>query len=146
VYTLDTSGMTQLTGGATGVDSLELSPGETADLPNGWGTVTFEDASGGTDPMQSIRRFASLQIQHDAGATWVLIFATIATLGLIAGLLIPRRRIWVQASTTTEGTVRIEYAGLARGEDPQLDRAVAAVRSQLRDALAAPVRADSERG
>ena len=42
VYTLDPSSMEQLTGGDTGVDSIELKPGETAELPNGLGTVTFE--------------------------------------------------------------------------------------------------------
>ena len=35
VYTLDPSTMEQLTGGATGVDSLELMPGDTVELPNG---------------------------------------------------------------------------------------------------------------
>ncbi|PVW02019.1 cytochrome C biogenesis protein [Microbacterium sp. Gd 4-13] len=133
VYTLDTSGMAQLTGGDTGSDSIELNPGQTADLPNGWGTVTFEDASAGTDPLAAVKRFASLQIQHDPGATWVLVFAVIATLGLMAGLFIPRRRVWVKVTPEPlgeAGTLRVEYAGLARGEDPQLDPAV----SQLRDA------------
>ena len=52
VYTLDPSSMEQLTGGSTGVDSIELMPGETVDLPNGLGSVTFEDVSAepGGDP------------------------------------------------------------------------------------------------
>lgn len=133
VYTLDTSGMAQLTGGETGGDSIELGPGQTADLPNGWGTVTFEDASAGTDPLGTVKRFASLQIQHDPGATWVLLFAMVATVGLMAGLFIPRRRLWVKATLDHSGkphTLRLEYAGLARGEDPQLPPVVL----QLRDA------------
>jgi cytochrome c biogenesis protein len=43
VYTLDVDGLTQHTGADTGADSLELTPGSTVDLPNGWGTVTWED-------------------------------------------------------------------------------------------------------
>jgi len=128
VYTLDTSGMRQLSGGDSGVASLELSPGATADLPGGWGTVTFEDASNGTDPMASVKRFASLQIQHDAGATWVLVFAVIATLGMVVALLFPRRRIWVRAQV--EGhRLHIEYAALARGEDPTLADALHQIRA-----------------
>ena len=45
VYTLDPSTMEQLTGGSTGVDSVELMPGQTVELPNGLGSVTFEDVS-----------------------------------------------------------------------------------------------------
>jgi len=119
VYTLETSGLTQLTGGTTGVDSIELTPGETADLPNGWGTVTWEIAS----PEDPVKRFASLQIQRDPTAGWVLAFSIFAMLGLFAGLFVPRRRIWIKAHPTDDG-VRLEYAGLARGEDPTLRKAV----------------------
>lgn len=131
VYTLDTSGMTQLTGGTSGAESIQLTPGQTADLPNGWGTVTFEDASGGTNPLAAVKRFASLDIKRDTGGPWVLAFATLATLGLITGLLVPRRRVFVKASVTgdpDEPTLRLEYAGLARGEDPQLPDAIAGIR------------------
>jgi cytochrome c biogenesis protein len=45
--------------------------------------------------------------------------------------------MWVKA--TTEGhTVRLEYAGLARGEDPTLDAAVAQLAQQHLASLAAP--------
>lgn len=133
VYTLDTSGMTQVTGGNTGLESIELTPGATADLPNGWGTISFEDASGTGDLLASVKRFVSLQIQRDGGAVWVLVFASLATAGLITALLVPRRRLWVKATLSTsadgERRLRLEYAGLARGEDPQLSQVV----SRLRD-------------
>lgn len=124
VYTLDPSEMTQLAGGDSGTDSLELKPGETVDLPDGLGTITFEnetpDAAGFQD---SVKRYVSLSIHRDAAATWVLVFAVLATAGLLAALFVPRRRMWVKA--TTQGhTVHLEYAGLARGEDPALDGAV----------------------
>ncbi len=125
VYVLDTTDLTKLTGRDTDVKSLELSPGQTADLPNGLGTVTFEDESpaGATDPSQSVKRFASLQIHHDASSVWVLVFALLALGGLMLALFVPRRRVWVKAQATADG-VAIEYAGLARGEDPTLAAAV----------------------
>ena len=119
VYTLDVDGLTQRTGGDTGYDSLELALGDTVDLPNGWGTVTWESA-GDAEP---VKRFASLQIQNDPSSGWVLAFSMLATAGLFAGLLVPRRRVWVRARPSADG-VHVEYAGLARGEDPALARAV----------------------
>ncbi|MDR7187209.1 cytochrome c biogenesis protein [Microbacterium sp. BE35] len=124
VYTLDPSEMTQLAGGDSGTDSLELKPGDTVDLPDGLGTITFEnetpEAAGFQD---SVKRYVSLSIHRDAAATWVLVFAVLATAGLLAALFVPRRRMWVKA--TRQGhTVHLEYAGLARGEDPALDGAV----------------------
>jgi cytochrome c biogenesis protein len=130
VYTLETDGLTQHTGGQTGVDSIELTPGETAELPNGWGTVTWEIAS----PEDPVKRFASLQIQRDPTAGWVLAFSILAMLGLFAGLFVPRRRVWVKAHPTDDG-VRLEYAGLARGEDPTLRKAVVDIADAHTEAL-----------
>ena len=135
VYTLDVGGLTQHTGGDSDADSLELAPGQTVALPNGWGTITWEEAD--TASGQPVKRFASLQIQSDPTGPWVLAFATLATLGLSAGLLVPRRRIWVKARTSTDG-LHLEYAGLARGEDPTLARAVEQIATQHLQALAGP--------
>lgn len=141
VYTLDVEEMTQLTGGETGVDSIELRPGETADLPNGWGTVTFENESETGDLGDSVKRFASLQVHRDVSAPWVLAFAVLSLAGLLVALFVPRRRVWVRASVAAAdevpadaagaaaggapaAAIAIEYAGLARGEDPTLKAAV----------------------
>ena len=125
VYVLDPSKMTQLTGGKTGAKSLELQPGDTAQLPNGMGSVTFDNEAPKTakDYSQSVKRYVSLQIHHDPSEQWVLAFAALAVLGLVLALFIPRRRLWVKA-TVVDGAVRLEYAGLARGEDPTLAAAV----------------------
>lgn len=125
VYVLDTQELTKLTGRTTDVDSIELQPGETADLPNGLGTITFEDESpaGATTYEQSVKRFVSLQIHHDDSAVWVLVFALLALAGLMLALFVPRRRMWVKA-TASDAAVNLEYAGLARGEDPTLASAV----------------------
>ncbi|WP_105566403.1 cytochrome c biogenesis protein ResB [Microbacterium halophytorum] len=128
VYALDTDGMDKLTGRDTDRESIELAPGDTADLPNGMGTITFEDETpeGADDSIgmtESVKRFASLQVHHDASAPWVLLFAVLAVLGLLTALFVPRRRMWVKATEGADG-VELEYAGLARGEDPTLRAAV----------------------
>nr|WP_307835099.1 cytochrome c biogenesis protein ResB [Agromyces aurantiacus] len=127
VYQLDTSGMEQLTGGQTGVESIELMPGESADLPNGLGTVAFETATpdaAADDFSQSVPRFASFDVHHDPSQGWVLVFAALIIGGLLLSLFIPRRRMWVKAVRRPDGTTVLEYAGLARGDDPGLERAV----------------------
>ncbi|MGH3691293.1 MAG: cytochrome c biogenesis protein ResB [Microbacterium sp.] len=125
VYVLDTTGMTKLTGRSTDVESIELAPGQTAELPNGLGSVTFEDDSpaGATDASESVKRFASLQIHRDESGVWVLGFALLALGGLMIALFVPRRRVWVKA-TAHDDAVSLEYAALARGEDPTLAAAV----------------------
>ncbi|WP_146084363.1 cytochrome c biogenesis protein ResB, partial [Rathayibacter sp. AY1F6] len=42
-------------------------------------------------------------------------------------LFVPRRRVWIKATPAEDGSLRLEYAGLARGEDPQLVRTVRTV-------------------
>ncbi|MGN8027895.1 cytochrome c biogenesis protein ResB [Microbacterium sp. 22242] len=125
VYVLDPTKMTQLTGGKTGTKSLELQPGDTAQLPDGMGSVTFDNEApkSAKDYSQSVKRYVSLQIHHDPSEQWVLGFAALAVLGLVLALFVPRRRMWVKA-TVVDGAVRLEYAGLARGEDPTLAAAV----------------------
>nr|WP_238476347.1 cytochrome c biogenesis protein ResB [Agromyces mariniharenae] len=129
VYTLDPSTMEQLTGGSTGVDSLELMPGDTVDLPNGLGSITFENAdpdAADDDFSHSVSRFASFDIHNDPSQGWVLVFAVLIVGGLLLSLFVPRRRMWVKAARRPDGTFVLEYAGLARGEDPGLEDAVAA--------------------
>ncbi|HEU5223896.1 MAG TPA: cytochrome c biogenesis protein ResB [Candidatus Lumbricidophila sp.] len=137
VYALDTTGMTQLTGGKTGVKSLELKPGETAQLPGGRGSVTFENESpSGTnanDLSHSVKRFASLEIHRDPSQGWVLAFAILIMVGLALSLFVPRRRIWVKALAVSQlaDAPVLQFAGLARGDDPRLDAAVGAVATKL---------------
>ncbi|MRX43159.1 cytochrome c biogenesis protein ResB [Agromyces kandeliae] len=143
VYQLDTSGMEQLTGGQTGVDSVELMPGESTELPNGLGTVEFESASpdaASDDFSQSVARFASFDVHHDPSQVWVLVFALLILGGLLLSLFVPRRRVWVKAVTRPDGRVVLEYAGLARGDDPGLERAV----EEFADRHAGPVSSRAE--
>ena len=65
----------------------------------------------------------------------MLLFAILILGGLLTSLFVPRRRIWVKAVQNDDGTVTLEYAGLARGEDPNLDSAVAGIAEQHAAAL-----------
>ncbi|MEY2847757.1 MAG: hypothetical protein RI885_422 [Actinomycetota bacterium] len=126
VYALDLDGLTEIAGRTAATPSIELRPGETADLPGGAGSITFENAapaSAAGDLEQSVPRFASLDIHRDPSQGWVLLFAILVLAGLLTSLFIPRRRVWVKA-IDSDGGLRLEYAGLARGEDPGLERAV----------------------
>ena len=97
-------------------------PGETLSA------LEYSQGLGGKGANQSVAAARAGAICHHIGAIgpssgWVLAFSVLATLGLFAGLFVPRRRLWVKARTTPDG-VHVEYAGLARGEDPALARAV----------------------
>ncbi|MDN3497438.1 cytochrome c biogenesis protein ResB [Planococcus sp. APC 4015] len=125
VYTLDTADMEKLAGRGVDAETIELAPGETADLPNGLGSITFENeaAEGAEGYEDSVKRYVSLSIHRDAAAAWVLAFALLALGGLLAALFVPRRRMWVKVRADG-ASVHVEYAGLARGEDPTLSAAV----------------------
>jgi len=135
-YALDPTDMTQLTGRAVDVDSIALAPGETADLPNGLGTITFENESpaGAEGYAESVKRFVSLSIHRDDAGIWVLSFAVLALMGLLAALFIPRRRIWVQARADGQ-SIELQYAALSRGEDPTLSTALEQFSARHGDAI-----------
>ncbi|MEB4614669.1 cytochrome c biogenesis protein ResB [Leucobacter sp. M11] len=124
VYTLDTENMERLTGGDTGTKSLRVKMGETVDLPNGMGTISLDAAP----------RFASFDVMRNPAQVWVLVFALLATAGLLSSLFVPRRRLWVKA-IPGDGGVTLQYAGLARGDDPTLDRSVADLSEEHRTRL-----------
>ncbi len=113
-YALDTDKLKLIAGFRSKTAGLTLRPGQTVKLPDGLGTIEFN----------RVIRYVGLDIHHDPTQLWVLTFAILVFLGLITGLFIPRRRIWIKA-VRRGGTVHYEYAGLARGEDPRLDDAVA---------------------
>lgn len=112
-YALDTDSLVEVAGRTADTPTIELRPGDTAELPNGLGSIELSE----------IPRFVSLDVHHDAALGWIFLFAVLVTAGLITSLFIPRRRMWVKA-VPTKGGIRLEYAGLARGDDPALPAAV----------------------
>ncbi|GAA4291248.1 cytochrome c biogenesis protein ResB [Mycobacterium paraffinicum] len=60
--------------------------------------------------------FVNLQVSHDPGQAWVLVFAITMMAGLVVSLLVRRRRVWVRL-TPGAGTVNVELGGLARTDN-----------------------------
>jgi cytochrome c biogenesis protein len=106
VYVLDVSKMKRLTVDGKAFSSI-LATGQSAQLPDKAGTVTFD----------GVKRYAALNVRSDPTKIWVLVFAVIALAGLTASLFIHRRRVWVRASTDSEGRTVVEVAGLVRQEN-----------------------------
>jgi cytochrome c biogenesis protein len=131
VYTLDIDKLTLVAGrdakGKVGGGPIDLTMGQTAQLPEGLGTITFS----------GITRYVSLDIHHDPTPQAALLFALLVLGGLLLSLFVPRRRMWITATAGPDGTV-LRYAGLARGEDANLERAVAEVAERHRGALGDP--------
>ena len=117
VYALETDAMTQIAGGDSGTEALMLAPGQTVEIPGGLGTITFED----------VVRYGVIEVHVDHTQTPVFWIAMTLVVSLLGSLLIPRRRLWVKATP-----VGLELAGLARGEDPTLERAVGDLARRLR--------------
>ena len=110
VYTLDVSKMKQLdvkskTNPAAG-NALELTVGQSATLPGGVGSITFD----------GVKQWAQFNIAYDPGQPIALGSAVAAVIGLLGSLGIRRRRIWVRVSEQDDGTRLVEVAGLARTE------------------------------
>jgi cytochrome c biogenesis protein len=125
VYSLNTDKLTQVAGPGTHTKSLEIAPGQTVQLPNGLGSVSVD----------GIERYVGLDIHHDPAQGWVLVFAILILAGLLTSLFVPRRRIWVKVVPNRDGSLTLEYAGLARGEDPNLESAIAEIAEEHAAAL-----------
>lgn len=137
VYVLDTSGLTVLNDRKQEAGGIELAAYETAKLPEGLGSITFD----------GLKRYVALDIDHDPGQGGALVFSTLALLGLGASLFIGRRRVWVRTGTHEDGRTMVEWGLLARGEDPRLAAESAALRKLFeKEWLAAENRpADNDR-
>jgi cytochrome c biogenesis protein len=127
VYTLDTTNLTQLTKADGTPVLIRLQPGQTFQLPDGRGSITFD----------SVARFAGLSARVDPGKELTLIAAIATILGLVATLLVRRRRVFVRVRPATEGSgdhsrTLVEIGGLARSSDPGLGPFLAGLRDELR--------------
>ncbi|VBA47419.1 Cytochrome c biogenesis protein Ccs1 [Mycobacterium pseudokansasii] len=85
---------------------VNLRAGEQVRLDQDGTTVRFDGAV----------PFVNLQVSHDPGQTWVLVFAVTMMAGLLVSLLVRRRRVWIRL-TPAAGTVNVELGGLARTDN-----------------------------
>ncbi|USY23149.1 cytochrome c biogenesis protein ResB [Nocardiopsis exhalans] len=100
VYQLQTAGMEHIG------ESPVLAVGETWELPDGSGSITFT----------GVKDFVSLQSNRDAARLPALGAATAAVAGLLLTLFVRPRRVWVRATEGEDGRTRVELAGLGKTE------------------------------
>lgn len=116
VYRLDTQNMQRI-----GIE--ELKPGESWQLPQGYGTVEFT----------GFKRWASFSVSQDDGKLPALIASMLAIAGLTMSLLIPRRRAWLRVQDGEETNVTIcEVAGLAKTEAPGLQDEISKLATKVK--------------
>jgi cytochrome c biogenesis protein len=109
VYRLDTTNMAQFQG-SDGPYRQALMIGESAELPDGFGSVTFD----GYVP------WVNFQVSKTPSKAYVFAGAVLALLGLLASLFIRRRRMWVRVSDADSGRTVVAVAGLDRGDGGDL--------------------------
>ncbi|GAB3248286.1 cytochrome c biogenesis protein ResB [Nocardioides dilutus] len=132
VYVLDKSNAVAVPGKNGQPYRIDLSIGETVDLPEGLGSVTFED-------MYSWQR---IQISQTPGKRIALAGVVLALVGLMGSLFIRSRRVWVRATATDGGATLVEVAGLERSGGGD----VRSVLDDLVDRLASDLRAKEKDG
>ncbi|MEU5534005.1 cytochrome c biogenesis protein ResB [Streptomyces sp. NPDC020362] len=111
VYQLDTTHMKQFKDAEGQQLKKLLRPGDTLQLPNGAGSLTFE---------KDVKEWAGFEIVQEPGSSWALGGALTAIFGLAASLFIQRRRVWVRAVRGADGVTVVEMAGLGRSESAKV--------------------------
>ncbi|MEJ1178532.1 MULTISPECIES: cytochrome c biogenesis protein ResB [unclassified Pseudarthrobacter] len=121
VFELDVKDLTPLNARNLDAGGITLAPGMSYTLPDGKGSISFD----------GVKRYVGVDIHHNPGQLYALIFALLAVAGLIISLYVNRRRVWVRTGTHEDGRTMVEYGLLARGEDHRLAAEAAAIRKLL---------------
>ncbi|MEV1295004.1 cytochrome c biogenesis protein ResB [Pseudonocardia sp. NPDC049635] len=74
-------------------------------------SVTLDD--GTVVRFDGVTPWVNLQVGHDPGQIWVLVFSMVMVAGLSLSLSVKRRRLWVRVAPVDGGS-RIQLGGLAR--------------------------------
>ncbi|WP_327067475.1 cytochrome c biogenesis protein ResB [Kitasatospora sp. NBC_01250] len=122
IYQLDLSHMTQLQQDGQPA-KVKMVPGQGWELPDGYGSITFD----------GYKQWANFSVSHRPGNSVALTGAVLAVLGLIGSLMVQRRRIWVRAVATPDGRTLVELAGLARSESAKIAEELAELAVDLQD-------------
>jgi cytochrome c biogenesis protein len=139
VYQLDTKNpnLKQFKDADGKILAERLRPGETMQLPNGAGSVTFD---------KDIKEWAGFQIVQQPGTGWALAGAVAAIFGLAGSLFIQRRRVWVRAVRGADGVTVVEVAGLGRSESAKLPEEIGTLAALVHDTAPTQTDADSRPG
>ncbi|MFI9269385.1 cytochrome c biogenesis protein ResB [Kitasatospora sp. NPDC052896] len=122
IYELDLTHLTQMQQDG-GIAKVKMTPGEAWQLPDGYGTLSFD----------GYKQWATFSVSHRPGNDIALAGAVLAILGLIGSLFVQRRRIWVRAVVGPDGRTLVELAGLARSESARIAEELAELAVDLQD-------------
>ena len=103
IYALDKSGVEMLKKPNGAPYRIDLRPGETVQLPDGIGSVSFD----------GLEQWNKIQISQSPGKWIALTGVVLALIGLLGSLFIRPRRVWVRVRREGEGTL-VEVAALDR--------------------------------
>ena len=123
IYSLDKAGMTQLKKPDGKMFRVDLRPGQTVQLPDGKGSVTFK----------GVEHWTRLQISRTPDVWVTLLGVIMALVGLLGSLFIRPRRVWVRARRQ-DGTTLVEVAGLDRSGGGDLTPVLSSVVDSLQGA------------
>ena len=108
VYQLDKDGLETFPSSDASRGSaarVKLSPGDTVELPDGAGSITFD----------RVDRWAKLQVSDTPGKGLALLGVVLGIVGLMGSLFVRPRRAWVRVrSGANGGRTVVELAGLDR--------------------------------
>jgi len=107
VYILDKDGATQIEKADGTPYRVDLQPGQTQQLPDGLGSVTFD----------GVQPWVRVQISQTPGKGIALVGVVLALVGLLGSLFIRPRRVWVRvrrADGQGAGATMVEVAALDR--------------------------------
>jgi cytochrome c biogenesis protein len=106
VYSLDTTGMTQIKNSDGSPVSMRLGVGDVYTLPGGQGSISLD----------GWQRWVKLQVGDSPGAPLSLAAIAFAVFGLCLSLFIRPRRVWVRVQRRAGATTLVEVAGLDRAD------------------------------
>jgi cytochrome c biogenesis protein len=127
VYRLDMTGLKPVLGEDGSAAVVAIRPGETVELPERLGTVTWED----------LPRFIAVDLRADPSLPWLLVAAIGAFAGIAVSLFGSRRRIWLHLAPSRGKAVGTLVTGavLAPPHDSaaarELERVMAAIAGRV---------------
>jgi cytochrome c biogenesis protein len=122
VYTLDKSQATAVPGEDGKPLRVSLAPGDTVELPNGLGSVTFDE----------VVSWQRIQISQTPGKDVALLGVVLALLGLMGSLFIRSRRVWLRVTEGPDGTL-VEVAALDRSGGADTDAVLSGLVAELQE-------------
>ena len=106
VYSLDTTGLSEMRDAKGAPVRFALQVGDTIDLPQGRGSITLD----------GYQRWVKLQVGDSPGVPISLGAIAFAVLGLCLSLFVRPRRVWVRVAEGADGSRVLEVGGLDRAD------------------------------